>query len=98
MLPSALPPCCTGLPPSLGNVCGGGDGEAGVEAPGVEGLEGSRSRSPWLCPLALTLLLMLGAVSALCQGNPQERGAGEKAALSPSQLWPPEVLPAGVHV
>ena len=45
--------------------------------------------SPWSC------------FATLCvpwQGDPQGGGAGKAAALSSRQLWPPEVLPAGVHV
>lgn len=38
------------------------------------------------------------AVCAVWQGNPGERGAGEKAAFSPGSLWPPKVLPTGVHL
>lgn len=37
-------------------------------------------------------------VCALWQGDPGKRGGGEKAAFSPGSLWPPQVLPAGVHL
>ena len=69
-----------------------------------------RRRSPWQM-LGLTRLRSpplssslepchprLVAVCVLWQGNPRERGAGEKTAFSPSPLWPPKVLPAGVHL
>lgn len=45
--------------------------------------------SPWSC---------FATVYVPWQGDPQGGGARETAAISSSQLWPPEVLLEGVHV
>lgn len=45
--------------------------------------------SPWSC---------FATVYVPWQGDPQGGGARETAAISSSQLWPPEILLKGVHV
>lgn len=84
--------------------CGGGVTDFGVERHGRARSPGPAAGGTHLANKShavsrlRALFPHLVAVCALWQGNPGGGGAGEKSAFSPSPLWAPKVLPAGVYL